>query len=192
VKPRRALTLGAAGLLAVAAVLTAYAGTALAANPNVQIILVTDSPSPAPSVTVDPSATPCLVEVTGVLRPAIGMCATPGPSATPCDPGVLTKVRPGVQEIPLCASPSPIATPCDPGTLDKVRPAAPAPLPLCATPFESFQGETAQPTTTPPPTATNGRSSGSDGSSPLFLMLTLALGSLGLAFVATRRSPVRR
>jgi hypothetical protein len=63
---------------------------------------------------------------------------------------------------------------------------------VTATPFESFQGETATPSSTPPPTGTSGDSS-SGGSTPLFpLLICLAFGGLGLAAAQLQRGKVRR
>jgi uncharacterized protein HemX len=60
----------------------------------------------------------------------------------------------------------------------------------CATPFQSFQGETAFPT--PPPTATSSDSSGGN-STPLFaLLISLAFGAMGLAAVEAQRRTIRR
>jgi hypothetical protein len=64
----------------------------------------------------------------------------------------------------------------------------------CATPFQSFQGETAFPTpnVTPPPTSTGGDNSGGN-ETPLFaVLIALAFGALGLAAVEAQRRSIRR
>jgi hypothetical protein len=165
----RAITLAGSGLLALAAVLTAFAGSALATSPNT-LVLVTDPPTAAPSVTVDPSSTPCLVEVT-LGRPAIGFCTSPSPvtSATASPTCIVLSVAPAAPEQSVC----PIVTP---------------------TPFESFQGETAAASrgVTPPPTSTANGSSNGDATPTLALLIALVFGGLGLAAVASQRRKIRR
>jgi hypothetical protein len=150
----RSLTLG--GLLAVAAVLTSFAGTALAVGPNAVA-------SFSPVVSVAPSATPCLI---GVPQVKGDFDAVPCPTLPPC---VILSVEAAPVPI-VCVTPSPIPT---------------------ATPFESFQGETAQPSATPPPTATSGLETGNPGTPSFLLLVSLVLGGLGLASVAARRRATR-
>jgi hypothetical protein len=60
----------------------------------------------------------------------------------------------------------------------------------CATPFESFAGETSDPT--PPPTSMSDTSNGSP-TTPLFaLLICLAFGGLGIAAVEAQRRSIRR
>ncbi|MGD0018258.1 MAG: hypothetical protein ABSD62_03310 [Candidatus Limnocylindrales bacterium] len=168
---RRATTLALSGLLALAAVLTAFAGSALATSPNTPVLVtdppiveLTDPPTASPTATVDPSATPCIVLVEDVAKPAIEFCATPSPVITP-DP---------------CATLSVTGAPNAPAQS------------VCPSPFESFQGETATPVrVTPPPTSTAGSSSGN--STPLVpLLICLVMGALGLTAVTAQRRTMRR
>ena len=139
----RTITFALSGLIALAALLTAVAGSA-AAGPN-GIVLLTDPPSPSPSVTVDPSATPCFVLFSESVVPGIG----------------------------FCVSPSPVVS---------------------ASPFESFQGQTAVPTrsATPPPTGTAGGSSRGDSAPPILLLIALVFGAFGVAAVGANRRQLRR
>jgi hypothetical protein len=123
--------------------------------------------SAAAAVSTLPSASPSVV-VTAV--PTVDPCAT-----------VFLEARPA----------APAATPsCTPPCVILSVDAVPLPTP-CATPFESFQGETAQPSATPPPTSTAGNSSG-DGSLPLpILALSVMFGALGLMAVTQQRRKIR-
>jgi hypothetical protein len=59
------------------------------------------------------------------------------------------------------------------------------------TPFESFQGETATPFQTPPPTSTGSNGSGSN-STPMFaLLICLSFAALGLMAVQSQRRSIR-
>ena len=117
------------------------------------------------------------------IAPVVG-CATPTPTPTPTP------------------KPTPTPTPTPTATLK------PTPTPFQSfqgetatpsvdpsrTPFQSFQGETATPiqVPTPPPTSTSSGSSG-NGSTPLLaLVISFALGGLGLAAVEAQRRSVRR
>jgi hypothetical protein len=62
------------------------------------------------------------------------------------------------------------------------------------TPFQSFQGETATPVRvpTPPPTSSDGGSSGNSSTPLLALVISFALGGLGLAAVEAQRRSIRR
>ena len=58
-------------------------------------------------------------------------------------------------------------------------------------PFESFQGETATPTSTPPPTSTDNGQNGTE--TPLFALLICVLfGGLGLLAVQGKRRGLHR
>ena len=179
---RRATTLLLSGMLAAAAVLTAFAGSALATSPNAPVqvtdppfVLVTDPP------TLDPSATPCLVEVTGV-KAAIAFCATPTPVITPDPCAVLS-----VAGAPNAPAPTADCSTPDPCVVHDVAVDPTAPPSVCPSSFESFQGQTA----TPPPTGTSSVPSNSDSSPLMPLLICLVMGGLGLSAVTVQRRAMR-
>jgi hypothetical protein len=92
----------------------------------------------------------------------------------------------------MTPTPTPTPTPTrsvDPCTTFKILTAVSTENP-CATPFQSFQGETSNPT--PPPTSTSGDGP-TQGSTPLFaFLISLAFGGLGLAAVQAQRRSIRR
>jgi hypothetical protein len=109
------------------------------------------------------------------IAPAVG-CATPTPTPTPTSTPTAT---PKPTPTPFESFQGKTATP----SVDPSR-----------TLFQSFQGETATPVRvpTPPPTSSSSGSSG-DSSTPLLaLVISFALGGLGLAAVEAQRRSIRR
>ncbi|HEX7492567.1 MAG TPA: hypothetical protein VF337_12785 [Candidatus Limnocylindrales bacterium] len=200
---RRVAILAASGLIATTAVLTAFAGSVAAVNPGI-IVEVTDPPTAGPSVTADPSSTPCLVILSVAGQPAVGLC---GSFAPICGLEPLSGA-PNAPQQSVCPSPTPVCG-ADPTLAAPKVPAqsvCPSPFesfqgetsvpsdPATPTPFESFQGETSVPTNsaTPPPTSTGGSSSGGS-QAPLFpLLISLIVGGLGLVTVISQRRAIRR
>ena len=122
-----------------------------------------------------------------------GACSTPTvpPTQAPTDPPTLPPTNPPPVPPPEAPPGTPVAPPtqCVVGVADA---AAVATDTSCPTPFDSFQGETATPGTTPPPTSTGGTDSGNNAT-PLFaLLICLAFGGLGLAAVEMQRRSISR
>ena len=137
------------------------------------------------------------------IAPVVG-CATPTPTPTPTP-----KPTPTPTPTPMpTPTPTPTPKPTPTPTPTPTATLKPTPTPFQSfqgetatpsvdpsrTPFQSFQGETATPiqVPTPPPTSTSSGSSG-NGSTPLLaLVISFALGGLGLAAVEAQRRSVRR
>lgn len=135
-----------------------------------------------------------------------GTCSTPPPTLPPTAPPTAPPTGTPIVTDPPTAPPTapPTGTPIvtEPPTAPPTgtptatycignftgQPAAFVSYPLCQTPFESFQGETA----TPPPTGTASDSQSSD-STPLFaLLISFILGGAGLAAAQLQRRTIRR
>ena len=121
--------------------------------------------SEAPSVAVSEAPSVAVSEAPSVAvseAPSLTYSQEPSQSASydPCSTFVLTNAEP----------------------IDSLDP--------CSTPFESFAGETSDPT--PPPTSMSDTSNGSP-TTPLFaLLICLAFGGLGIAAVEAQRRSIRR
>jgi hypothetical protein len=133
-----------------------------------------------------------------------GTCSTQPPTLPPTAPPTGTPIVNDPSTAPPTGTPTlpptlpPTGTPTAPPTGTPTatycignftgQPAAFVSYPLCQTPFESFQGETA----TPPPTGTASDSQSSN-STPLFaLLISFILGGAGLAAAQLQRRTIRR
>ena len=90
---------------------------------------------------------------------------------------------------------TPTATPTStPTATPTATPTSTPPVEPPATPFQSIEGETGAPgqTATPPSTSTSGNGSGNNSTPLGALLISLALGSIGLVAVESQRRSVRR
>lgn len=126
-------------------------------------------------------------------------CPTLPPTEPPTAPPTEAPTLPPTEPPTLPPTEAPTSEPSQPGTAPTIPPTDPPTTPPTApptaapssTPFESFQGETATPDNTPPPT--NSQDGGNGSQSPLFaLLICIAFGSLGLLAVEVQRRSLRR
>lgn len=140
-------------------------------------------PSSSPVVTAVPTIDPCAAPANAVAQ-VVATCAAPTivPTVMPTwDPCAVDQALPAMEPLPTCAPP------CVRYTVD----AAPVPT-ACETPFESFQGETAVATATPPPTATESSPASEGSMPPAIMLISLLFGGLGLMAVTQQRRTIRR
>jgi hypothetical protein len=148
-------------------------------------------PAPASGTVTLKIYTGSIVEFTtsASIAPA-GGCATPTPTPRPT-PTPTPKPTPTPTPRPT-PTPTPKPTPT-PFQSFQGETATPTVGPS-RTPFQSFQGETATPVRalTPPPTSSSSGSSGNSSTPLLALVISFALGGLGLAAVEAQRRSIRR
>ena len=142
-------------------------------------------PAPAAGTVTLKIYTGSIVEFTtsASIAPAVG-CATPTPRPTPTP-----TPKPTPTPTPT-ATPKPTPTPFESLQGETATPR----VDPSRTPFQSLQGETATPVRvlTPPPTSSTGGSSGGSSTPLLALVISFALGGLGLAAVEAQRRSIRR
>jgi len=150
-------------------------------------------PSPASGTVTLKIYAGSIVEFTtsASIAPAVG-CATPTPKPTPTPtprPTPTPTATPTPTPTPT-ATPKPTPTPFESFQGETATPT----MKPSRTPFQSFQGETATPVRalTPPPTSSSNGSSGSSSTPLLALVISFALGGLGLAAVEAQRRSIRR